>query len=742
MSHDPKSIIRPVPSPKSTDPQLTQLRQELARMAKRRTAIASLWRFFTCFMFAIFAIVAGFIYLESRKPKPVVLLKPEVTKVELTPAETVPQPVVEAVTPNPVEVEPVIPPAPEVEKVVPEMVEVHVVTAAEQLDKEAVLVLTGLDSTREAAIKRDIDLYELAIKGQAWDAYRRLLARSIDAGMSQLPPGQGLSRFDTYWKSPIFYRAFLRWKTLGCFSESQISSLITDNYSAGMLTWLMNEPKAMEDLLLTITPEDDGSKVLKFLIDAWQMNEKNYQKYFPLTLACAVVFDRTVSIPHPIGNKDYVAEESVEPMQRYQWFIDKNEKGKLAVRLNDLTARDLIWVVCAPITTSELEWSLNKMNLKQKSWGNAYGMVKYLMERAVDGKNPYKEYSFAEILKEGGICGDQSYFCVNTARAQGIPAMTLSGETDLGGHAWAGIKIDDDEWTTGVGRVGGVSKGQAHDPQTGKSITEQDILLWNDSRRNSPNISISVWRHLWLADYFKETQNNENYALTVHLAHKLGTSFPETWASLYELLKTQTKISGEPPEPENLDEWVAFAKDMRREFKENPRMASLAADAETEYIFPYGSENDAKRTLARERRRVDRDSGEQQDLIAESLQREADMIAKRGGPNAKRDIGRLYDRALRDYGGSITGFKMMAENYFNFMKDDPDLASKAARDIELAFNRVVETGTTDYFRATTEASISKMIVGYYRAAGDEKRALMLEKRSEVLLKRAKRGASD
>lgn len=169
-------------------------------------------------------------------------------------------------------------------------------------------------------------------------------------------------------------------------------------------------------------------------------------------------------------------------------------------------------------------------------------------------------------------------------------------------------------------------------------------------------------------------------------------------------------------------------------------MAELAATAELEYIFPFGEAGDAKRALMRERRRIERDSGEQKDLIASSLKREAELIAKRADPDAKRQISRLYDRALRDYGGSVTGFKMMAEDYFGHMREDPELARKAARDIELAFKRVVESGTKDWFRANAESDIHRMICGYYRAAGDPERAEMLEKRVEVLLKRSKRGA--
>jgi len=613
-------------------------------------------------------------------------------------------------------------------------------SAAEQLAAESAMILTGMDAGRDAARGREQDLLKRAIDHQAWDAYRALLAKSIRSALPRVSSGQGVNRFDPIWKETTLYQAFLRWKTLAFLPESAISRHVTDSYSGSFLKWLLTHNEAMEEFLLTIHPADNPERVLKFLMDAWSLSESQFEKYYPLALACAVVFDETMTIPNPVGKVEYGVEAVVDPLQRYRWYIEKNEAGKLAAPVHHSSARDLVWVVSAPVTTSELEWSLDKMHHRRKNWGNAYDEVEYLMERAVEGLNPYREYSFAEILKEGGICGDRSYFCAYTACAQGIPAMILGGETDLGGHAWVGMKIDSDEWTTGIGRVGGVSKGQAENPQTRGMITEQDILQWNDRYHTSPATTLSVWRHLWLADYFAVGGNDAEQAATVRLANQLGPSFTATWNALYAVLESQMRLTGDPAKPNNLEEWQAFAKDMRREFKDNPRMAELAANAEIEYIFPYTTEGEAKRTLLRERRRIERDAGEQKDLIASSLKREAELLHKRGGPEAKREISRLYDRALRDYGGSITGFKMMAEDYFGYFKDDSQLARKAARDIELAFKRVVETGTKDWFRANTEASIYKMICGYYRTAGDPERAEMLEKRQEVLLRRSKRGA--
>lgn len=607
----------------------------------------------------------------------------------------------------------------------------------EKFASETPLLLTGMDATRDAAAKRDQDLLDKAITTGAWDGYRKLLAGSIQGAVSKLPRGEGLNRFDPAWNEPVLYRALLRWKTLSCFSEAELRETIDDSYPADFMRWLFSRNEAMEELLLTLQPADDSRSVLKFLLEAWLNNSEHREKYFPLAVACAVVFDNPVSIPHPIGER---AQSQVNPLERYQWYVEKTEKGKLAAPVDRSSARDLIWVVCAPVSTSELEWAIRRTSGNRKNWGDNYGKVKYLMERAVNGENPYEEYSFAEILKHGGICGDQSYFCANTARAQGIPAINLSGETNLGGHAWVGIKLDVREWTTGIGRIGGVSKGQARNPQSGASITEQEILQWNDRQQQSPIITLNVRRHLWLADLFSAMGKDDENAETIRLANRLGPSFTETWQALYGLLERGMQLTGDPSKPSNLEEWKAFANDMRREFKDNPRMAELAAKAEMEYIFPYGDEGDAKRTLQRERRRIERDSSEQADLIAGSLKREADLILKLGGPDVKRNIARLYDRALRDYGGSITGFKIMAEDYFNFMRDDPESARKAARDVELAFKRVVETGSADWFRANTESSIYRMICSYYRAAGDKGRADILEKRYEILLRRAKRSA--
>lgn len=722
-----------------------------ANLAAQRRALGAQWKSLLIGAFAVGAIFLGLELTRKPAPKPLAAARPaSVTVPVVQPAVSVDEEIVVPEAANSVAAATVPVPTPS-PTAVPAEVTPTAPTASELLAKEKNLILSGLDAGREYAISRDKALFNQALEGKAWAAYRDLLGRSIAPELAKISPGTGLNRYDSIWSTPALYQAFLRWQVIGKLTPSAIASKVVDRYSGDALTWVCFNNTAMEELTRTIQPQDDPAKVMQFLMDAWPNTPEDKAKYFPLVLACAVVFDHEVRIPNPIAASGKTSTKSsssssissasvVDPLERLMWYIKNNEKGRLAAPVHHSSASDLVWVVCAPVSTSELDWAISKLHMNRKNWGNTYGEVKYLMERAVKGLNPYKEYSFAEILKEGGICGDQSYFSANTARAQGIPAMILTGETDLGGHAWVGLKFKDNEWTTGVGRIGGVSKGQTGNPQTGASITEQEVQLWNDRYHQSPGTSLSVARHLWLAGFFDEMGKSPENADAVRLANRIGQSFPETWAALYKMLVKETKIAGEPAVPSNLEEWKNFAKSMRREFKDNPRMAQLASNAEMEYIFPYGDAMDATRTLLRERRRIERNSGEQKDLIAESLKRQADLIAKRAEPTATRDISTLYDSALRKYGGSITGFKMMAEDYFGFCKANQELAHKAARDIELAFKRVVETGSTDWFRAKTESDIYRMICGYYRAAGDEDRAVLLEKRYQVLLRRAERGA--
>jgi len=609
-------------------------------------------------------------------------------------------------------------------------------TAAEKLLAEDPMLLTGMTLAMREAGQRDDAILDRVLNEGTWDAYREFLQKSL---RESLPPLNSINTWDRFYKilqTPLAYQALLRWRTLGLFSQSELESSLLRTESVAFLKWTLTSNETMEELLLTIEEEDKAEEVLNFLAAVWSMDEDAYKKHFSLAMACAVVFDETLQIQHILGDNSEEVDPFINPAERFQWYVDN--RNRLETNPKRMRATDLIWVVCAPVQTSELDWALDEMKLRQRNWGQAYGMVRYLMERAVEGENPYEEYSLEEILDEGGICGDQTYFTVNSARANGIPAISLSGNTQSGPHAWAAVQVDDREWTTSVGRIEGSSKGQGRNPQTRKLITEQEIQFWNERSYQSDSITLEVHRLLWLSDLFKVWEMDAERASAISIANRKGRAFPETWEAQFELLQDQTKMTGDPEKPSNLNAWKDFAKAMRREFEENPRMASLANVAEMEYVFPYGSADEAKRAFARERRRIEKESGEQVDLIADSLKREAQLMTQRGDENAQDKIMKLYRSALRDYGQDATAFSLLSDEYFSFSAGDKRMAEKIANDIESSYKRYIETNTDEYFRVKLEVSLLRKVAGFHEKAGNARRADTVLRRAERRMERAVR----
>lgn len=617
-------------------------------------------------------------------------------------------------------------------------------------------VLCGSKAVDEKLLFKDL---EDVIKSGKWTAYRNQLQLSVEATITQMPDnirGDGLTEL---MKVPQFYGTVLRWKMLKMFPPILWKDAADNPSFDDFSRHIMTDNAAMEEVLITVQEEDDVLKVLPMMVNLWSVHDDKPDmaaKYFNLNLACAVVFDEPVAYVHGDSDGDDYESSGVDAHTRYDWYVTQNERGYLEVSIDRSSARDLTFVVCAPVTESELDWAVKEYrSLRRKSWGKTYGDIEYLMERAVDGLNPYETYTLEEILKEGGICGDQTHFCINTARAAGIPALGLSGMTNRGGHAWAAVKIEDEEWSTKIGRIEGVSEGKARDPQTGKSINEQDIWLWSSREYRRASRKLELQRQLWLSQIFGALNKTNYQRQVVEAVRRDGEPFPEYWKVLYETMQLNPEFTENPGDPVTLSAYKDFCDALKREFRENPRMSELARTVEEEHLFPHMDLSDVRRQIDRDRGRQHREAPEQSDLVTTSLKREADWIyskitegAAEGDESDKqkalaealKEISQLYDRALREYGKSVSGFATMCEDYFTFIKDHEELAPKAVRDMELAFKRVVDTGSDDWFRAKTEVELHKRIAQMYRQVGEDKKADLMERRLETQMERARRKA--
>lgn len=623
---------------------------------------------------------------------------------------------------------------------------------------DAVLILVGKEASSTTERAKDVTLIKRACYYGEWAEYRNMLKRSISEAFENYESklGRAKSRYESLWEEPHFYTALMRWKMLSIFPDEVTAQTSVLSGASEMVTWVLNNDQALEEMVLTVHQNDNKNAVFKFLSTVWgnkkfTHNNMDYNKggaekeaelvpkYFNLSLACATVFDKRLSYTNPSSGAPFV-----DGMLRYHWYRNKNEEGLLEGDIHKASAKDLTFVVCSPVSIDELEWGLREYrSSRRKNIGKAFSDVEYLMERAVNGLNPYATYTLQEILDKGGICTDQTYFSVNIARAAGIPAFGLSGITNSGGHAWASVKIKNDEWSTQIGRIAGVSEGQGSNPQSGEIITEQEVWHWSEPKIASRTHTIKVFRNLWIADFFTENYDTLESNEAVNVAHKVGQEFPITWKRLYQVMLTQEEYTTSPALPATLKAWKDYVKAMKHEFRKNPRMSELTATIEDLHIFPHSDIADVRRELARLRRRDMRNAEEQADLVTSSLKRETELLlqtSKDDSEHALEEVHQLYTRALREYGGSISGFHEMIQYYFSIMKESESRAKASVRTIELAFNRVVDTGSDDWFRKKTEVEIHSQIANMYREVGEVKRAANMEKRLERDMKNAKRKA--
>ncbi|MEZ0276226.1 MAG: transglutaminase domain-containing protein [Roseimicrobium sp.] len=489
--------------------------------------------------------------------------------------------------------------------------------------------------------------------------------------------------------------------------------------------WVLSTPCAMEAWLLTVRPADNVAKALAQWSSLAQGDPAAKEKYMNLALACALVFEEPKKVE---WNGSQTITLTAD--QRYAYYTKHAAKGELALNPDKLTARDLVWTVAAPVPESELEWALKKVNLRQKTWGSVYEAIVYDMERAVKDTSKYDEYTFAEIEKKGGICGDRSYYTAYTARAAGIPAAIVTGDGSRGGHAWVTWLSEDNHWSF-AGRYDGYPLGDVNNPQTGRNDSEQEFIRRSDRNASDEGL-LRGMRAVWLAQAMEAEGAIDMAAAIYEGASVLGNNVPAMWKAK---LAFWSAHRGEAP----LDQWRAFLDLLKRQMKDDVDILGAARAAEEKFVFPRQDSKLAMKELKKDVRKLDRSDAagnvDQADQIAKVLKQQAAVLEK-SGLDAVRG---LYDKSYREHGRNPAVFKLLAADCWSFVKGDAEVAKKACRDMESSFKRYIDSGG-DYFDITSQTSVLSLISKCYREIGEEKKAESLAKDVEKANAKASRNA--
>ena len=495
--------------------------------------------------------------------------------------------------------------------------------------------------------------------------------------------------------------------------------------SRDFLNWLLVRPAVLAAFNDTIAPQDQAADALAAWRTIWFDDEAGRETFANLAIACALVFDQPVRISANVYGFGPTTESSggpakeVSALSRYRFYRDSAKKGALKVPLAEMTAWELVWVVDAPVPESELVWAQQHANFSRREWGKAYGHIRYRMDRATQGVNPYKAYTFAEIEKEGGICGDQAYFAAMTAKANGIPAMVIGGEGDRGGHAWIGFEVARGEWKLDVGRYGdNYAAGTTRDPQTGRTIKEHELRQLTEPARRTAGYAKSD-KLLALATLLADAGQRDLATLATDTALALAPKNFAAWTAKLDRLAAAKVPTAD---------WLRESARMRTVFREYSDLVQAIDKREADYLAANGSSAAARQAVHVQTGRMERKDGERSDLILDSVFREVEMAEQ--ADDAEKG-GRILRDALREKGHEVVPFKKIAGRYYEWAKKHTK-GPETVRELISFFDRKHDAPTTDTFAMGAYRGVLGMLIkmAQEQSLGPQQR--QLERREEKL----------
>ena len=247
------------------------------------------------------------------------------------------------------------------------------------------------------------------------------------------------------------------------------------------LEWLAHDDTYFK-IEVNLEPQDNRLKVFRVAKELVLFNPKDANKYANLICAIALVRDKNPKKMHRQMGINLVPYEKNNKLY-YDYFRKLYNSRKNKIAYHKLSIRELVFVVGGAMSIKEFEWA--RENIKEKNpkkWDKKYAEIVYDDDRIATGQYDWLSniYSLENIKKEGGICVDQAYYGVVTARAWGIPTMYFSGFGKRGAHAWFGFCVDGQKWDLNAGRYSydKYTTGEGYNPQLQVKMKDHQMKLF------------------------------------------------------------------------------------------------------------------------------------------------------------------------------------------------------------------------------------------------------------------------
>lgn len=596
------------------------------------------------------------------------------------------------------------------------------------------VILVSLKANNAANRKLFTDAFNLALETGRYDLYADFLRSSLERDAVKVIK---FGKFDAsmYDQSPYLMRANELYQLISKVGAETIQEQIKESSSRYFYPWLFSDPSDPLRLFLRTmareqTPGEEWGGILRKWAEFWmKTSAMPRSRYSSLALACAMLDPRIASSPSRLraSSSTGVSTTPLTLEQVFEYFMEMDEARELLTDITKLSPSELLFVVDVRLPRSEMDWARKKVRLTRKGWGGAYSMIRYRMDRAALGKDPYTNYTFQEILDEGGICMDQAYFAVNTAKCNGIPSAYVTGDGNRGPHAWVNLLTTDETWQSYGGY--GYNTGHFSHPHNCKSKHESTLLQGMDRKVNGARLDTSL-DYLSLAALFEEMQKPDCARVMLEAATQAAPGSPLGWERLIALMSR-------PESGTKLEEWDELVTMIKRKFRSRPDYLAMAARVEDEYIFPMRDASANKRHVARDLKKLEKETDEgRSDLTSAAIKRQADILMENGD---RVGVAALYRKSMKDYARRAEVFEALMGQYYGYVSQDQEAVLQLAREAESFYNRSIRTKSGDYFKVKKEVAIQRKIAGYYEKGGNERKADSLRKDAEKREKNSKKG---
>ncbi len=574
------------------------------------------------------------------------------------------------------------------------------------------------------------------LKDGKWEDHLVRLQKGLLPALAATSSTDGVERHNRLWES----RAFALGMTQALFirrvgAENLRTAAQGGEGQPALLAELVGRADLLEKFALTLKPADDASEALRVWARlAADDTPAQRGRYDNLQIACALVFDKPLRWSRFDGGEAC----SADALERYRYFKNAAEAGRLVGDVRKAPPGDLVWVVGATATEEEMAWALANPKLRSLSeWAPSYGMIRYRMDYVTQEKTRLAkptEGTLKEIFELGGICMHQAHFAANTARAYGIPAAYVTGDGNRGGHAWFAYQRKDKEWNMNTGRYNdGYACGETTDPQTGRRIGEFEVQILGDPQRRAERFAKSQRLQL-AAQIFGDGGDLEAQHECLRLAVLAANRCLEAWrayAACLEALGPKVKT----------EEWKLFVLEMRRAFDDWPDMRELADDMEAKHLFPTMSQDEIFLTCKRaydrlmsEKKRRGGYDRTRYDLIQKAVERESAVLMADRAKNAEK-LASMHRRALEENADHLPTFRALLEGYYQAVKGDARMEAAFLSEIERVYKRKLGGAAgADVFRLQAVAGLLDLIQGYFDKCDDKDRARRLRLESEKIQK--------